>query len=85
MNTDELEFALYEAERKVVKIQTKLHCWARDDPHRRFDDLFNLVADPAFFSGRVGSGAGEQGSQDRRGGRPHRGVHRADDRRRGGP
>ncbi|MCX4729456.1 hypothetical protein [Streptomyces sp. NBC_01363] len=40
MNTDELERALYEAERQVLKIQTKLHRWARDDPHRRFDDLF---------------------------------------------
>ncbi|WP_406493331.1 reverse transcriptase domain-containing protein [Streptomyces sp. NBC_00846] len=49
MNTDELEHAVYQAERKVLKIQTKLHCWARDDPHRRFDDLFNLVADPAFL------------------------------------
>ena len=46
MNTDELEHAVYEAERRVLKIQTKLHRWARDDPHRRFDDLFNLVADP---------------------------------------
>ena len=36
-------------ERRVLKIQTKLHRWARDDPHRRFDDLFNLVADPAFL------------------------------------
>ncbi|MFJ9434825.1 reverse transcriptase domain-containing protein [Streptomyces sp. NPDC101490] len=49
MNTDELEHAVYQAERRVLKIQTKLHCWARDDPHRRFDDLFNLVADPAFL------------------------------------
>ena len=49
MNTDELELALFEAERKVLKVQTKLHGWARDDPHRRFDDLFNLVADPAFL------------------------------------
>ncbi|MFE7353821.1 group II intron reverse transcriptase/maturase [Streptomyces sp. NPDC057543] len=49
MNTDELERALYEAERQVLKIQTKLHRWARDDPHRRFDDLFNLVADPGFL------------------------------------
>ena len=40
---------LYEARRRVLKIQTKLHRWARDDPHRRFDDLFNLVADPAFL------------------------------------
>jgi RNA-directed DNA polymerase len=45
VNTDELEHASYEAERRVLKIQTKLHRWARDDPHRRFDDLFNLVAD----------------------------------------
>jgi RNA-directed DNA polymerase len=49
VNTDELESALYEAERRVLRIQTKLHRWARDDPHRRFDDLFNLVADPAFL------------------------------------
>ena len=49
VNTDELESALYEAERRVLKIQAKLHCWACDDPHRRFDDLFNLVADPAFL------------------------------------
>ena len=49
MNTDELERALYEAERRVLEIQAKLHRWARDDPHRRFDDLFNLVADPGFL------------------------------------
>ncbi|MFE4255875.1 group II intron reverse transcriptase/maturase [Streptomyces sp. NPDC056910] len=49
MNTDELEHALFQAERRVLKIQTKLHCWATDDSHRRFDDLFNLVADPAFL------------------------------------
>jgi RNA-directed DNA polymerase len=49
VNTDELERAVLEAERRVLKIQTKLHRWARDDPHRRFDDLFNLVADPAFL------------------------------------
>lgn len=49
MNTDELEAALFRAERRVLEIQTKLHQWARDDPHRRFDDLFNLVVDPAFL------------------------------------
>ena len=49
MNTDELESALMRAEIRVLKIQTKLHQWARDDPHRRFDDLFNLVADPVFL------------------------------------
>ena len=49
MNTDEFEHAVCEARRRVLKIQTKLHRWARDDPHRRFDDLFNLVAEPAFL------------------------------------
>ena len=38
-----------EAEARVLRMQTKLHQWAADDPHRRFDDLFNLVADPAFL------------------------------------
>ena len=49
MNTDELEYALVKAERRVLGIQMKLHRWAGEDPHRRFDDLFNLVADPAFL------------------------------------
>ena len=45
----ELEWAFYEAERRVLGIQAKLHRWAREQPHRRFDDLFNLVCDPAFL------------------------------------
>src|SRR5258708_10549905 len=49
VNTDELEHATAVAERRVLEIQAKLHRWARDDPHRRVDDLFNLVADPAFL------------------------------------
>jgi RNA-directed DNA polymerase len=49
VNTDELEYVLLKAERRVLEIQTKLHRWAGDDPHRRFDDLFNLVADPSFL------------------------------------
>ncbi|MFI6675255.1 group II intron reverse transcriptase/maturase [Kribbella sp. NPDC050470] len=49
MNTDELEDATWVAERRVLEIQTKLHRWASDDPDRRFDDLFNLVTDPAFL------------------------------------
>src|SRR5215469_7210953 len=44
-----LEYVFYEAERRVLGIQAKLHRWAGDDPHRRFDDLFNLVCDPAFL------------------------------------
>src|SRR5665647_2227922 len=49
VNTDDLDYALFEAQRRVLEIQTKLHRWAGDDSHRRFDDLFNLVADPAFL------------------------------------
>ena len=49
VNTDDPEAALYRAERRVLKIQTKLYQWACADPGRRFDDLFNLVADPAFL------------------------------------
>jgi RNA-directed DNA polymerase len=49
VNTDELDAAVYRAERRVLEIQTKLHRWAGDDRHRRFDDLYNLVGDPAFL------------------------------------
>jgi RNA-directed DNA polymerase len=49
VNTDELDAAVYRAERRVLEIQTKLHRWASDDRHRRFDDLYNLVGDPAFL------------------------------------
>ena len=38
-----------EAAGRVVGIQAKLHGWAAAEPGRRFDDLFNLVADPAFM------------------------------------
>ncbi|GAA1007690.1 group II intron reverse transcriptase/maturase [Acrocarpospora pleiomorpha] len=33
----------------VRRMQTKLHHWAREDSSRRFDDLYNLVYDPAFL------------------------------------
>jgi RNA-directed DNA polymerase len=32
---------------RVSEMQVKLHHWAAADPGRRFDDLFNLVYDPA--------------------------------------
>ena len=35
---------------RVLKIQAKLHRWAGEDAARRFDDLFNLVVDPAFLA-----------------------------------
>ena len=33
----------------VRRMQIKLHRWASEDHARRFDDLFNLVYDPAFL------------------------------------
>lgn len=36
--------------RRVSEMQAKLHRWAAADPGRRFDDLFNLVHDPATLS-----------------------------------
>ena len=49
MNTDAPWPSLDEATLRVLGIQAKLHQWATDSPGRRFDDLFNLVADPAFL------------------------------------
>jgi RNA-directed DNA polymerase len=39
----------FRAGRRVLAMQSKLHSWAAADPGRRFDDLYNLVADPAFM------------------------------------
>jgi len=49
VNTSEPLLGLLQARQRVLEIQTKLHRWANDDPHRRFDDLFNLVTDPSFL------------------------------------
>lgn len=49
MNTGAPWPDLYEAESRVLAMQTKLHQWAATDPGRRFDDLANLVYDPAFL------------------------------------
>jgi RNA-directed DNA polymerase len=40
---------LFGAELRVLAMQTKLHQWAMADPGRCFDDVFNLVYDPAFL------------------------------------
>ena len=47
----------------VLEIQTKLHRWASDDPHRRFDDLYNLVTDPAFLMVAWGRVRGNKGAR----------------------
>ena len=38
-----------QARSRVAGLQTKLHRWAVADGGCRFDDLFNLVCDPAFL------------------------------------
>ena len=63
MNTSDLPLGSFRAERRVLEIQTKLHRWANDDPHRRFDDLYNLVTDPAFLLMAWERVAGNKGSR----------------------
>jgi RNA-directed DNA polymerase len=47
----------------VRRMQTKLHQWASDDHARRFDDLFNLVYDPAFLVAAWERVAGNDGAR----------------------
>ncbi|WP_026268808.1 group II intron reverse transcriptase/maturase [Micromonospora sp. CNB394] len=63
MNTDDPELAILRAERRVREIQTKLHRWATSDPRRVFDDLHNLVYDPAFLLVAWGRVRGNKGSR----------------------
>jgi RNA-directed DNA polymerase len=39
--------SLFSAEERVLDHPRKLHRWARTEPARRFDDVFNLVCDRA--------------------------------------
>lgn len=65
---------LDEAERRVLVMQTKLHRWAAADGGRVFDDLYNLVYDPAFLvvawtrvrGNRGARSAGVDGDRSRR-------------------
>ncbi|MCA1821353.1 MAG: group II intron reverse transcriptase/maturase, partial [Pseudonocardia sp.] len=50
VNTGELSPDLYWVERRVRRMQTKLHQWATEDPGRRFDDLYNLIYHPDFLA-----------------------------------
>ena len=47
MNTAEPPPDVDDAWMRVLRIQSKLHRWVTDDRSRMFDDLFNLVCDPA--------------------------------------
>ncbi|MFH5211381.1 group II intron reverse transcriptase/maturase, partial [Antrihabitans sp. NCIMB 15449] len=50
MNTGEPWPDFDEAWLRVRRMQAKLHWWATRDPGRLFDDLHNLVYDPAFLT-----------------------------------
>jgi len=47
----------------VRKMQLKLHRWAGEDSARRFDDLYNLVCDPAFLVHAYERVAGNKGAR----------------------
>jgi RNA-directed DNA polymerase len=47
---------------KVAWMQTKLHRWAAAEPGRRFDDLFNLIHDPATLMVAFDRVAGNKGA-----------------------
>lgn len=49
MNTDAPWPSVEDAEARVLDIQAKLHRWAGENTTCRFDDLYNLVCDPAFL------------------------------------
>ena len=55
--------------RRVSEMQAKLHRWAVADPGRRFDDLFNLVHDPATLIVAWDRVSSNRGAQYRRFGR----------------
>jgi RNA-directed DNA polymerase len=86
VNTDAPWPSLDEAQGRVLEIQTKLHRWATDDSGRRFDDLFNLVCDPAFLLMAWARVKGNKGARSGSGrlDRPlyHRGARRGDVSRR---
>ncbi|MFD3939120.1 group II intron reverse transcriptase/maturase [Streptomyces sp. NPDC058611] len=48
---------------RVSEMQAKLHRWAAADHGRRFDDLFNLVHDPATLTLAFDRVAGNQGAR----------------------
>ncbi len=58
----------------VSEMQAKLHRWAAADPGRRFDDLFNLVHDPATLLVAFDRVAGNAGCHARRGRRLSRSL-----------
>lgn len=63
VNTGATEATEVSAFAVVRRIQDKLHCWATADGGRRFDDLFNLVCDPAVLAVAWERVAGNKGAR----------------------
>lgn len=64
MNSGALdETVLFRAERRVLGHQRKLHRWARDEPGKRFDDVFNLICDQATLLVAWDRVSGNRGSR----------------------
>jgi RNA-directed DNA polymerase len=63
VNTGEPWPSLETARARVLEIQVKLHWRAGEDHVRRFDDLYNLVADPAFLAVAWGRVRGNRGAR----------------------
>ena len=61
-NGSALALSLLGAGERVAGMQAKLHRWAAADPGRRFDDLFNLVHDPATLFQAYCRVAGNRGA-----------------------
>lgn len=51
------------AAERVRRMQVKLHCWARENPARCFDDLYNLIYVPAFLVDAFERVASNQGAK----------------------
>ena len=62
VNTPVVWLEEMEAESRVWRMQTKLHRWAVADRDRRFDDLYNLVYDPATLQAAFARVAGNLGA-----------------------
>jgi RNA-directed DNA polymerase len=58
-----LEQAPVGPRQRVSEMRAKLHRWAAADPGRRFDDLFNLVHDPATLIVAFDRVAGNRGAR----------------------
>jgi RNA-directed DNA polymerase len=63
LNSDAMSGPVLGSFGRVAEMQAKLHRWAATEPGRRFDDLFNLVHDPATLIAAFDRVAGNRGAR----------------------